>query len=92
MSDLQEFLGEIMLFLTEDDILELADKAGVMFPIVDPSWADLCYVSAWMGLKRELPGSIHNRMVLGQQNEWTRIYSMMQQKKNGIQEIFELAG
>lgn len=75
MTDIEEFLSEIMIFLTEEDVLELEDKAGVKFPIADPDWEDLCYVCAWMGLKRDLPGSIHNRMVLGKSNDWTRIYA-----------------
>lgn len=64
-----------MLFLTEKDVGELTDKAGVRFPIVDPTWGDLCYICAWVGLTRKLPESLHNRMLLGEVNEWTKIYS-----------------
>ena len=75
MTDTESFLSEIMLFLTEKDVGELTEKAGVRFPIVDPTWSDLCYICAWVGLTRKLPESLHNRMLLGEVNEWTKIYS-----------------
>jgi hypothetical protein len=74
MTDAESFLAEVMDFLREEDILELTEKAGVRFPM-EPDWKDLCYVCAWVGLKVHLPPSLHNRMMLGEQNEWTRIYS-----------------
>lgn len=94
MNDTQSFITELMLFLNEDDIKELTEKAGVRFPISDPTWEDLCYICAWMGLKRGLPDSLHNRMMLGEQNQWVRIYLAGSQIKrtNTINELFNLAG
>lgn len=64
-----------MLFLTEADMLELTEKAGIVkFPLVNPTYEDLCYISCWVGMRKELPGSIHNMMVLGEANTWTKIY------------------
>ena len=95
MTDIQAFIEEIMLFLGEDDVLELKDKAGVRFPL-ELSWADLTYVACWMGLKRELPGSVHNRMVLGEKTPWTELYlrhfrTKIQMRMN-VTDLFELAG
>ena len=66
-----------MLFLTEEDIAELSEKAGVRFPITEARWMDFCYICCWVGVKKRLPDPIHNRMMLGEQNEWTRIYANM---------------
>jgi hypothetical protein len=71
---MEGFLEELMLFLNEEDIVELTEKAGVRFPIVDPSYEDLCYISCWMSMRRKLPDSIRNRMVLGEPNRWVQIY------------------
>ena len=96
MTDTESFLADIMLFLTEKDIEELTDKAGVRFPIVDPTWSDLCYICAWVGLKRELPECLHNRMLLGEVNEWTKIYSRSSAKfirtSVDINKMWTLAG
>jgi hypothetical protein len=71
---MESFLEELMLFLDEEDIVELTEKAGVRFPIVDVSYEDLCYISCWMSMRRKIPDSIHNRMVLGEPNRWVQIY------------------
>jgi hypothetical protein len=94
MNDTESFIQELMLFLTEDDIFELTEKAGVRFPLQELSWVDLCYICCWMGIKRELPGSIHNRMVLGEHNQWVRIYLAGSQikKTDTVNELFNLAG
>lgn len=89
MTDLAD---EIMSFLCEDDILELKEKAGVRFPLGDLTWSDLSYVCCWMGMKRELPGSIHNRMVLGEKTPWTEIYLKMMAARPKVSELFDLAG
>lgn len=100
MDELSNFIGEIMLFLNEDDMVELSDKAGVRFPLEDYGWSDLCYICCWMGFKRKLPDSLHNRMVLGESNVWVRLYMGRQGhtlmsscvlEKTGIN-IFDLAG
>mgnify|MGYP006267341127 CR=1 FL=1 len=83
-----------MVFLTEEDISELTEKAGVRFPLDRYEYEDLCYISCWMGLRRKLPDSIHNRMVLGEPNRWVHIYlgSMSTKKTADINELFDLAG
>ena len=83
-----------LVTITEDDIKELTDKAGVRFPISDPTWEDLCYICCWMGLKRELPDGIRNRMMLGEHNRWVKIYlagSQTKTTKNTVIELFDLA-
>jgi len=110
MNDIQSFVAEIMNFITDDEVPELSDKAGVNFKMSadsnkaecilspcgcggEPSWEDLCYICCWVGLMRPLPGSIHNRMVLGEPNQWTRIYlSHLESSKSSFaQQLFELA-
>ena len=100
MTDLESFIHEIELFLTEEDTAELVDKAGVRFPLKGCSWSDLCYICCWMGMKRGLPESIHNRMILGESNGWSRIYiRVLEYRANfgpsfakDIGEFFNLAG
>ena len=96
MTDILAFADEIMSFLGEDDVVELKEKAGVSFPLAGLSWHDLSYVCCWMGLKRDLPGSVHNRMVLGEKTPWTELYMRCLRKKTQIRmsasDLFELAG
>lgn len=75
MTASENFLVEVMDFLTDEQIRDLTDKAGVIFPIENSEWKDICYICAWVGLSVRLPTCLHNRMMLGEQNEWTRIYS-----------------
>jgi hypothetical protein len=95
-SDIKNFVDDIMSFLTKEDIKELHEKAGVKFPL-EPglNWSDLCYICCWMGLKAPLPRSIHNRMMLGEQNDWVKIY-IRGCKAHGdkimIDDLFNLAG
>ena len=91
MTDIQHFRTEIMDFLTEEDKIELENKAGVRFPIDDLDWEYLCYICAWIGLKKGLPGNLHNRMVLGEQNPWAQLYVNTTMIKDQIRKIFELA-
>jgi hypothetical protein len=97
MTDLQAFTDEIMLFLTGEDVRELEEKAGVRFPL-EENWTDLCYVCCWMGMKGELPGSVHNRMVLGESNPWTELYLKIRANRSEARmrlnsaDLFELAG
>lgn len=91
---MQDFIQELTDFLTEEDISELTDKAGVRFPLDGYQYRDLCYISCWIGMKRDLPDSIHNRMVLGEPNLWVQIYL---KKINTavdpfIKKLFNLAG
>lgn len=96
MTDIQAFAEEIMSFLKEEDVRELEGKAGVRFPLDILSWNDLCYVCAWMSMKGRLPGSIHNRMILGEKNTWTELYAKMIAARSSIRmnitDLFELAG
>jgi hypothetical protein len=95
---IQSFVEEIMDFLTEEDVKELEEKAGVKFPL-DGLQSDLCYVCCWMGLKRELPRNIHNRMIIGEANEWSRLYiRVLEGRRRAVippkdmEELFDLAG
>jgi hypothetical protein len=52
-----------------------------------------------MGMKRELPGNIHNRMIIGEANEWTRLYAKVLEGRRrtvippkDMEELFDLAG
>lgn len=99
MTDIQSFADEIMSFLTEEDISELEEKAGVRFPIKDLQWSDLCFICCWMAFKRDLPRSIHNRMILGEKNDWSNLYvralerrSVGEKFKCTIEDLFTMAG
>jgi len=101
MTDIKNFHDEVMDFLTEEDRTELETKAGVRFPIASDfglvlEWDYLCYICSWIGIKRGLPGNLHNRMVLGEQNLWTQLYVKTRRIKDfnsdQISKIFELAG
>ena len=100
MSDIKSFISEIMDFLTEEDVKELEEKAGVRFPLDDGLLqSDLCYVCCWVGMKRELPGNIHNRMIIGEANEWIRLYAKVLEGRRrtvippkDMEEFFDLAG
>lgn len=70
-----------MSFLSEDDVLELEALAGVRFPINGLPWPDLCYICLWIGMKRDLPEALNNRMMLGESNEWTSIYMRVLEKR-----------
>ena len=96
---IQSFVEEIMDFLTEEDVKELEEKAGVRFPLDGLPESDLCYVCCWVGMKRELPGNIHNRMIIGEANEWTRLYAKVLEGRRRtvlppkeMEELFDLAG
>lgn len=95
MSDLQSFVEEIMDFLTEENIEELSEKAGVKFPLDGLGWSDLCYVCCWMALKgRKIPESLHNRMILGETNSWSSLYARIleNRRSKGVADLFNLAG
>lgn len=100
MTEIQNFVEDIMDFLTEEDVKELEEKAGVKFPLDDDLHYVCFYVCCWVGMKRELPGNIHNRMILGEANEWSRLYVKVLEgrrravipPKKSIEELFDLAG
>lgn len=98
MTDIHNFIEELMLFLTKEDVEELQEKAAVKFPLNGLEWPDLCYVCCWMALKKKLPSSIHNRMILGESNDWIRLYIKVLEKRNktssqpSVEELFNLAG
>jgi hypothetical protein len=100
MTDIQSFASEIMEFLTEEDILDLEEKAGVRFPLDLHADLDLCYICCWLGMYRELPHNLHNRMIIGEVNDWSRLYVRVldEKRRNGthattsIEELFNLAG
>lgn len=99
MTDIQSFVDEIMSFLTEDDISELEEKAGIRFPLKDMHWSDLCFVCCWMAMKRDLPDTIHNRMILGESNGWSDLYvRVLRRRAEGekfrytLEDLFTLAG
>lgn len=96
--DLESFVAEIMIFLTEEDIMGLKDKAGVRFPLEGCTWSDLCYVCCWVGVQRPLSPALLNRMILGEQNSWTDLYVKINgkrvepQEKMTLEDFFNLAG
>lgn len=96
MTDIQAFIEEIMSFLTEEDVRELEAKAGIRFPL-DADWTDLYYLCCWMGMKRELPPSVHNRMILCDGSPWSALYLKMREKRPvtirlNASDLFGLAG
>ena len=92
MTDIESFVEEIMSFLTEENIIELSEKAGVKFPLDGLGWSDLCYVCCWMALKGKIPESLHNRMILGEVNSWSSLYARILEKRRRAVDLFNLAG
>lgn len=98
MTDTQSFIEELMSFLTKEDMGELEEKGGVRFPLDGLKWPDLCYICCWMALKKKLTASLHNRMVLGESNDWSRLYIKVLEKRRrvssqpSVEELFNLAG
>lgn len=89
MTDLKSFVFEIEEFINEDDIVQLETKAGIRFPINNLEWADLCYICCWLAMTKKLPDNLHNRMVLGEKNDWTEIYAKAY--KHYVYDTFVLA-
>lgn len=110
MNDIQSFIDEIMSFLTKDDISDLEEKAGVRFPLVPlheislgvkdgHNWSDLCYICCWVSMRRKLPESLHNRLIIGENNSWSVLYVKVLKQRDkirtnsvSVEELFNMAG
>lgn len=74
--EIKSFIDEINLFISKEEADDLQNNGGVSFPIEESidDWDSLCYISLWISMRRDLPPSIHNRIMLGPTNKWVKIY------------------
>jgi hypothetical protein len=97
-----EFKNEVEFCLSEYGITDLS-AAGVELPLdldrlqskEDGGYESLCFICFWIYMIRQkIHMNLNARMVLGPQNKWTKLYSIISSGKDyndKIKEIFEQA-
>ena len=64
--------------------LNLEDKLDKSLWTTTWNYENCCYMCLWLitDIKCTLPENLHNRMILGQQNGWTKTYVRISKRDN----------